>query len=159
MPLKSNSQEFYKATRNEILSACGDEINLLKDAYLEKRVGIAFKTTKRQYVEYLIACLVGTSLGIKISPPLNVDALWHLHVMETKSYRKLERIVVAKFKHWMGDTSIENHIDHSMVENREGGAEKLNTRDYSAPWHLVFSSGLPEMILKRYFYGFQVYFC
>ena len=90
---------------------------------------------------------------------MNADALLHLHLLETKSYRKPERSLVAKFKHWMGDTSIENHIDHSMVENREGGAEKLNTRDYSAPWHLVFSSGLPEMILKRYFNGFQVYFC
>ena len=87
MPLNQYLQEFCKTARNEMLSAYDDELNLLKDTYIEKKVSVAFKTTKCQYVEYLIACLIGSSLGINTSPPLNVDVLWKLHLLETKSYR------------------------------------------------------------------------
>jgi hypothetical protein len=128
MPLVPNLQDFYKEIRDDVLRECGDTLALLKYSYdMEKSTAIAFNTTKRQYVEYLIATIVGLSLSIKTSPPLNVAALLKLHLQETKSYRMLERCIVGKFKRYIDDGSIEDSIDHSMVENSRCRVARLES--------------------------------
>ena len=130
MTSSKSAQDFYKDTRDLVLNQFKQDLDDLHDTYQQKNFHISFNITKRQYIEYLIAHVVGSTLDIKTSPPLNVDALWHSHLLETESYRNLEKFIIDKFEEWK-DGGIElNYIDHSVVKNREGRSERLKrTKD------------------------------
>ena len=83
-------------------------------------------------MEYLIASLVGSLVGIKISPPLNVVALWRLHLVEAKSYRKLVRSIRStKLRRDEHHKEIKKHVDPSMVTatNEDRGKRFRATRN------------------------------
>jgi len=153
----ASPQNFYQEMRDDVLSEFEQDLNDLNkegsngqshghghghghDDWIEI-VQPQFDKTKQQYIEYLIAYVVGSTLGMKTSPPLNVDLLWHAHLLETASYRKLEKTIIEKINIWRGSgsgsgsggersTSNNNkialeYIDHSVVKNKEGRAERL----------------------------------
>ena len=82
-------------------------------------------------MEYLIASLVGSLVGIKISPPLNVVALWRLHFVGGKSYRKLVRSIRSKLRRDEHHKEIKKHVDPSMVTatNEDRGKRFRATRN------------------------------
>ena len=89
-----SSQDFYKELRDDLLFDFEQDFEYLQEVHHDstdweelfgdKYPYFEFQKTKRQYIEYLIACGVGSALGSKTSPPLNVDALWHSHLLETE---------------------------------------------------------------------------
>eukprot|EP00978_Attheya_sp_CCMP212_P005127 scaffold11322_cov45-Attheya_sp.AAC.4 len=82
-----------------------------------------WECTVKDYIQYLIAWVVGKNIGTRTSPPFHVDALWHIHLLETESYRRLERMIISKVRQVDSTTSVK-HIDHSAL-NTEGREERL----------------------------------
>lgn len=89
----------------------------------------------RDYIQYLIVWVMAHTHGIQTSPPLHVDVMWHLHLLETKSYRYLESIIINKLKEEFNkkrdgnkkgvvEVISINHIDHSAL-NTDGRKERL----------------------------------
>lgn len=112
----------YVDRRDKLLSEI--DFDFLKERYvIQQGNEISFETVKRQYIEYLIAYVVGSSLGTKTYPPLHVEAFWRLHLLETKSYRDVEKRVIEKCEE-IGMITLD-HIDHSVVESTTGREDRL----------------------------------
>jgi hypothetical protein len=115
----------YVVVRDSLLKKFQDDLDRLSEEYDRKSTtNVSFATTKRQYVEYLMAYVVGSILGIKTSPPLNVETLWHIHLLETKSYRLMEGFILKYFHSRFGKekmTGVGSHIDHSVISSQDGG--------------------------------------
>lgn len=87
---------------------------------------LSFSKARIQYVEYLIICLVGSSLGIETAPPPHVELLLKFHLQQTESYRELEQFIVEYLKQRIDDGSIlKNTIDHAAPVNEEDRKKKL----------------------------------
>eukprot|EP00550_Attheya_septentrionalis_P007727 CAMPEP_0198283654 /NCGR_PEP_ID=MMETSP1449-20131203/3224_1 /TAXON_ID=420275 /ORGANISM="Attheya septentrionalis, Strain CCMP2084" /LENGTH=272 /DNA_ID=CAMNT_0043980363 /DNA_START=160 /DNA_END=981 /DNA_ORIENTATION=+ len=111
----------YSDVCNDIMS--NFNLDFLKDRYARSGMKTSFANAKKDYIQYLVALVSADALGVETSPPLHVDALWHIHILETKSYRAFERLVIEKYKP-THSTSLE-HIDHSVVDNTEGREDRL----------------------------------
>eukprot|EP00550_Attheya_septentrionalis_P008666 CAMPEP_0198294350 /NCGR_PEP_ID=MMETSP1449-20131203/21951_1 /TAXON_ID=420275 /ORGANISM="Attheya septentrionalis, Strain CCMP2084" /LENGTH=259 /DNA_ID=CAMNT_0043994279 /DNA_START=38 /DNA_END=817 /DNA_ORIENTATION=+ len=110
-----------------------------------------WECTVTDYIQYLIAWVVGKNIGTRTSPPFHVDVLWHIHLLETESYRRLERLIITKVRQVDSTTSVK-HIDHSAL-NTEGREGRLKaTRSLYA--HIGFSftdtcEGYQEFVRER----------
>ena len=79
----------------------------------------------------MVAVVAGKALGIQTSPPLHVDALWHLQILNTELYRNLalDKLVLSTYNrvatetHLIAETSLTN-IDHSTFDFK-GRGERL----------------------------------
>lgn len=103
----------------------------LRKAYDSKGFERSFSAAKSDYVEYLVAVVAGKAIGVQISPPLHVDVLWHIHILNTELYRNLalDELVLSAYNrvatetHLIAETSLTN-IDHSTFD-LEGRGERM----------------------------------
>ena len=108
-----------------VVKAVLDENNLellqpLQSLFQNSKIRhLGWERTVKDYIQYLIAWVVGKNLGTRTSPPFHMDALWHIiHLLETESYHRLESLIITKVREVDSTTSV-NHIDHSAL-NTEG---------------------------------------
>ena len=95
----------------------------LRKAYDSKGFERIFSAAISDYVEYLVAVIAGKAIGVQISPPLHVDVLWHMHILNTELYRNLalDELVLSAYNrvatetHLIAETSLTN-IDHSTFD-------------------------------------------
>ena len=82
------------------------------------------------YIRFLVARVIGIGLGVKAKAPFHVEILWTLHLVETASYRKLEKIVIAKVKEINEDIVLVEHIDHTKQDKKNDHTkqDKKNSR-------------------------------
>jgi hypothetical protein len=127
----------YSDVCNDIMS--NFNLDFLKDRYARSGMKTSFTNAKKDYIQYIVALVSADALGVETSPPLHVDALWHSHILETKSYKVFERLVIEKYKS-THSTSLE-HIDHSVVDNTEGREDRLkNTKALYKLMDLIFEN-------------------
>lgn len=120
----------YKDMRDAILDELGQDLDNLKDGYEQKGIIIPFEVTKRHYIEYLIAYVLEhtRTCNYKTLPPTHVEALWYNHLLQTESYRNVEKMVIDKFKEFTKVDIDLNHIDNSIITDRtERETRRMNT--------------------------------
>lgn len=72
----------------------------------------SFENAKKEYVEFCLAKMISEDL----SPSLEVDTVWHTHLLYTKDYRKFEATVRREFA-----AGLPEHIDYNMDGAEDGG--------------------------------------
>ena len=97
-------------------------------------------TAVKDYVQYLVVWVVGNGLGINTSPPDHVDCLWTMHLIDSVSYRKLEKVVIKKVKEINEDIVQVKHIDHSRKSQKSASRLKATRTLYSF-LGFIFSNG------------------
>ena len=85
-----------------------------------------FLDAKKHYVEYLIVSVAAKAFNnAGMIPPVHVEELWCIHLLETKSYRALEKTVIEKLN---SDSPIKagvEHIEHSSLKASEDITQQL----------------------------------
>lgn len=101
---------------------------LLRPSYdMLQTAGTPFERCKKQYIEHLIVYVASKSINsTDVLPPSQVEALWHCHLVETESYRNLEKVVIDKVNAEFPrpERGLE-HIDYSAIKNAENRADRL----------------------------------
>ncbi|GFH50338.1 hypothetical protein CTEN210_06814 [Chaetoceros tenuissimus] len=87
-----------------------------------------FHDAIKHYVGHLLATIAAKDV-VLLSPPLHVDVLWHGHLLDTKRWRVLEKLVIEKYKESGRQTDME-HIDHSVEDNLLGRDERMETTSF-----------------------------
>mmetsp|Transcript_487 Transcript_487/g.678 ORF Transcript_487/g.678 Transcript_487/m.678 type:complete len:320 (+) Transcript_487:93-1052(+) len=106
------------------------DIALLKQVYIQRGYASRWQNALKDYVQYLIVHLVSQKIKINTLPPLHVDALWSIHLVETESYRGLEKMVIRKVKEKDNYMNLDLKIDHSSLLNNNDRQERLGVTQY-----------------------------
>lgn len=88
-------------------------------------------TAFKDYIQYLVAWVIGNGLGIKTAPSFHVDILWTMHLVETMSYRNLEKLVIKKVKEINEDIVQVEHIEHTKHIHKKTSRVKATRTLYS----------------------------
>jgi hypothetical protein len=115
----------FTEIRDFILSQ-DDDIDNLRESYEAKGMITPFLDAKKHYVEYLIVSVAAKAFNNSgMIPPVHVEELWCIHLLETKSYRALEKTVIEKLN---SDSPIKagvEHIEHSSLKAAEDVTQQL----------------------------------
>ena len=119
----------YSGVANEIIN--DEELNkeisdLLKEGFTSLSPH-AWDAAVSDYIHYLVAWVIGNGLGIKTVAPFHVDILWCMHLVETVSYRNLEKIVIMKVKDINKDIVLVDHIDHTKHDKKNSRIKSTRT--------------------------------
>jgi len=85
-----------------------------------------FLDAKKHYVEYLIVSVAAKAFNnTGMVPPVHVEKLWRIHLLETKSYRALEKMVIEKLNSDSPINAGVEHIEHSSLKGDEDSTQQL----------------------------------
>lgn len=121
----------FVTIRDEVLKTQREKLEFLRKHYeANEKYKTSFEHVIQQYIEHLIVKVAskGINQHQDISPPLQVEAFWQMHLMETESYRDLESLVLEKMsKHSPVSTEHVKYIDHSSVNQPTDMKSTLET--------------------------------
>lgn len=119
---------------DRVMEQFGQDLDFLKEKYESyTHLSTLFKQGKRHYVEYLVALIASLEEynkelnplpPLQLLPPVHVDTIWHLHILETERYREFEENVLHVYRQNGRKTDLK-HLNYSWVKNDENGRKVL----------------------------------
>ena len=99
-----SSVDTYKKFANDIVhkneKVRKELTRLLKHKFMAKGYSAEqWDIASFDYLQYRVAHEIGLALGMQTAPPLHVDTVWQMHLLEeTESYHRLEQKIIKGIK-------------------------------------------------------------
>jgi hypothetical protein len=122
----------FSLIRDYILVEVDTSLADLRQSYDDQGLSVPFTDAKRAYIEHLIVHVASKALNhnaTSLVTSLPVEALWCFHLFETKSYRRLEQLVIERLNSESPiNISGVKHIEHTAIREDEEDEEITQER-------------------------------
>lgn len=113
----------FSLIRDYILVEVDSSLADLRQSYDGQGLSVPFTDAKRAYIEHLIVHVASKALNhnaTSLVTSLPVEALWCFHLFETKSYRRMEQLVIERLNSESPiNISGVKHIEHTALREDE----------------------------------------